>query len=205
MNGVTVITREEARDRWRIGRRVALVREDHKPGSWTPWSSEAIRAWGHQTFEAYELERIQSIRNSGLEGVWVKPIPSRETTNDDAAGFILRHEPFKLGHLTGAMARVGNLSRLGDLPPQWRVQLGQAAREHGTALFIVWSYGTPIAWGARSLAVVPQVRYSLTTTQHQHLVATAWSVSFQSFGEGSESARVGKGQSPYGPREGWRP
>jgi hypothetical protein len=203
---VKVITREEAKDRWNTGRRVALI---HREEAWIPWSSAATKAWGHQTFHTYELERAQSIRNLGSEEVWVKPIPSRETTNDDAAGFIYRREPFTLGHLAGRMARLGNLSRLGDLPPQERVKLGQAARDFGTALYIVWSYVTPIAWTAKGMEpYLPPVRYSLTTNQHQSIAATALGVRFPSSGTysahepGTTQGERGGGYTPYGPREG---
>lgn len=50
-------------------------------------------------------------------------------------------------------------------------------QEHGDGVidYYVMSYGTPIAWvhcdGTR---VVPDVKYSLTTTQHQSIVRRAW-------------------------------
>lgn len=39
--------------------------------------------------------------------------------------------------------------------------------------FVVYSYATPIAWSIGGSWIVPEVRYSVTTTRHQNLVRRA--------------------------------
>lgn len=39
--------------------------------------------------------------------------------------------------------------------------------------YVVYSYGTPIAWHAHGTWTVPDVRYSVTTTRHQNTVRKA--------------------------------
>jgi hypothetical protein len=207
------ITRAEARALFNSGHLVSVTRRaftDHHgehPDDRSPSSfhSAATRTWGLDTFEDVE----GTIGARGLTSLTPDDLLYWQRTGrpiyDDAAGSIFRREPFQVGHMTGQFARVGNLSRLGDLPPEERVQLGQAARKYGTQLFIVWSYETPIAWtwptdnSGGAITYVPPVRYSNTTTQHQHLAATALGIRGFS---ASKSARKGKGHSPYGPREG---
>ena len=206
------ITRAEARDLFNGGHLVSVTRRAHgsRPDDLSPSSfhSAATRTWGLRTFEDVEgtvgARGITSLTPDDLL-YWQR---KGKDTYDVAAGYIFRREPFEVGHVSGRFARMGNLSWLGDLPPEERVKLGQAAREHGTQLFVVWSYGTPIAWAwpargrsgeGEAGAYVPPVRYSNTTTQHQHLVARALGITGFS---ASKSAREGKGKSPYGPRAG---
>lgn len=50
---------------------------------------------------------------------------------------------------------------------------GQLPREYSIpadAVYVVWSYGTPIAWvDSRNRVTIPDVKYSVTTTYHQTL------------------------------------
>jgi hypothetical protein len=58
--------------------------------------------------------------------------------------------------------------------------LGRLPREHANAFmmdhlagiaYVVWSYGTPIAWVRKDGTVVkPDVRYSRTTSKHQGML-----------------------------------
>lgn len=54
--------------------------------------------------------------------------------------------------------------------------LDQVIRDSGQ-VFVVWSYDTPIGWWAKGQAGngwhVPDVKYSVTTTNHQNVLATA--------------------------------
>lgn len=90
--------------------------------------------------------------------------------------------------------------RTGSLPADHRLQLlhdcrnGTGSEDH--TVYVVWSYDTPIMWvPSNGAKYVPSVRYSLTTTRHQAAITGGYF-------SGSESARAGKGQSPYGPRNG---
>lgn len=79
--------------------------------------------------------------------------------------------------------------------------------------YVILSYDTPIAWHADGTWRVPNVRYSLTTTQHQWLIGDAIRLLPEVIGGtaaldaprgwyNGESARKGRGKSPYGPRTG---
>ncbi|MEU6260178.1 hypothetical protein ACFUEN_29765 [Streptomyces griseorubiginosus] len=59
---------------------------------------------------------------------------------------------------------------VGRLPQQWADRY-RADADAGRIVYQVYSYSTPIAWVLDDGAiVVPQVRYSLTTTRHQGLL-----------------------------------
>lgn len=63
----------------------------------------------------------------------------------------------------------GRAAYTGYLPAEYR----DAAR---AATYVVWSYGTPIAWrDAAGQWTCPEVRYSATTSKHQGVVR-AWVV-----------------------------
>ena len=92
----------------------------------------------------------------------------------NAAVPISKRVPFTTyGSLRGAFATVGNASQLGRLPDEWRAVWSDAVKsatnKHGdNPMFAVWSYGTPIAWHTVTDGwVVPDVRYSVTTSKHQ--------------------------------------
>ena len=44
----------------------------------------------------------------------------------------------------------------------------------GASLYVVWSYGTPIAWRYGDLIRVPDARHSNTTARHLAAVRQAW-------------------------------
>lgn len=60
-----------------------------------------------------------------------------------------------------------------QLPPEWRDALHSAQVD-----YVVWDYGTPIAWHVLNVAewIIPEVRYSKTSTRHQNLLRTACGV-----------------------------
>lgn len=56
----------------------------------------------------------------------------------------------------------------GQLPADWVERMRSDARESNDVLFVLYSYSTPIAWRTSSgEVVVPDVRYSVTTSKHQ--------------------------------------
>lgn len=94
----------------------------------------------------------------------------------------------------------------GDLPEPYKSLLSE-----GSPDYVVYSYGTPIAWhdSATDRWTVPDVNYSLTTTGHQHTVRMAvdtwdgerWQHDYDS--GPYVNLRAGKGKSPYGQRVGY--
>lgn len=160
--------------------------------SFLGYNSAAMRRYGHDTFESFEQASRERHDRGNFPAHWEKPGPSRQTS-DEAMGHIFRREPFEIGNLSGTYAFIAETTR-GDLPEKYHASFDEAC-------YAVWSYETPIGWvGPKGEIVVPPVSYSLTTTQHQHGVARA--LGLRGF-MASESARTGKGKTPYTHREGW--
>lgn len=92
------------------------------------------------------------------------------TSTQGAADFIARREPFTT---SGAMSAryVRWMPSTGRLPADEIADLAdliEENREHGEETYVVFSYGTPIAWATLlEDLVVPDVRYSVTTSKHQ--------------------------------------
>lgn len=83
----------------------------------------------------------------------------------------IEHEDGFLTHNQTIRGEVdpGFVYATGRLPDGWRKVLPNDAR------YVVWSYVTPIAWVTRDgLFVIPAVKYSPTTSNHQGLVRQAW-------------------------------
>lgn len=75
------------------------------------------------------------------------------------------------GTLTGNAAREFGMPYSGRLPAAFHSEFDKAMGAKDA--YVVYSYGTPIAWFANSVWYVPNVRYSATTSRHQsaiHLV-----------------------------------
>lgn len=84
---------------------------------------------------------------------------------------IAKAQPFNAGNLKAK--RFDYVPGTGRLPNEWREQL-----ERDNPGYIVFSYGTPIGWLARRsngkrVFVIPDVRYSPTTSAHQSVVRRA--------------------------------
>lgn len=185
MTKIKIITREEAEHRFNAGHAVGIRAVD----------SLTTPVWQHvadgfsRTFDQFAS---QPRWWGEIETEFLMPGPRKET-QVEAAGHIFRREPFEIGNISGTRHFLAWATR-GDLPEKYRKQFDKAD-------YAVWSYETPIAWVEREsgLIVIPPVRYSNTTTQHQYLAARAFDVPFRS----TESAREGKGKTPYTPRKGW--
>ena len=92
---------------------------------------------------------------------------------------------------------LGQATEAGDLPEPYLAQFVATEVD-----YIIYSYRTPIAWFVNDTGewFVPNVNYSLTTTQHQSAVKGA----IQDYVKGPfVNLRTGRGNSPYGPRSGW--
>lgn len=99
-------------------------------------------------------------------------------TQRDAVGAIERRESFRThGSLTGARAvTLSDARSTGMLPDDWRKALeldAIRAKTEGKPLYIVRSYATPIAWAVGADPVVPDVKYSVTTSKHQGIARRA--------------------------------
>jgi hypothetical protein len=137
----------------------------------------------------------------------------KRITQREVPQAISDRRPFRAGNMTGGFVTVGSASRLGDLPPEWRA-IWKDSLHRG--MYVVWSYDTPIAWTAgpdtpdehlaeqwaghrdETRVVMPFLRYSLTTTKHQHLARLGFHVT-QDWSRERRAVPVGQ----YGPRVGW--
>lgn len=82
----------------------------------------------------------------------------------ELAPYLRAREPFRThGALRGEAA-----------PPVFTGHLPTEYHESALhATYVVYSYSTPIAWYAHGTWVVPDTRYSVTTSAHQSRVRTA--------------------------------
>lgn len=87
------------------------------------------------------------------------------------ANHVRRHEEFRKGNISAERYEAGNLPRTGQLPSFIADQLKAVIRENNT--YVVFSYNTPIGWvilDGNDNWFIPNVKYSTTTTHHQHLL-----------------------------------
>ena len=94
------------------------------------------------------------------------------TSTRNAADLIAARQPFTTsGSLRGGPP--GNWPEHGRLPADHSTALMDSVVT-GTVDYIVYSYGTPIAWHRTDTGwAVPDVRYSVTTSRHQGVVRLA--------------------------------
>ena len=94
----------------------------------------------------------------------------KRVSNRDAATYIETRQEFEsnTGSLRGEFVTL-IVGQTGYLPPEHRAALGEAWERAGRGLYIVWSYGTPIAWHDGEQWTRPDVKYSPTTSRHQGL------------------------------------
>lgn len=82
-------------------------------------------------------------------------------------------EPFKQGNLSAKWFDSVNAVPTGRLSSGWADYFRPSVRDE-RPVFVIFSYGTPIAWAYDNEEfIVPDVRYSVTTTNHQNVVRTA--------------------------------
>lgn len=106
---------------------------------------------------------------------------TRTVNRRTAAAAIADRVPFRNSGGTFHGRPVGEeygygLGMIGRLPSD-HVETLRAALRSGAVDFIVWSYGTPIAWTGSGGTVIPDERYSPTTSGHQTIARVALSLS----------------------------
>ena len=137
-------------------------------------------------------------------------------TNDHALGYIIVRKSFR--------NRAGSLSAewttypsRGSAPQEVRDALLTATRNNTEAVYVVYSYATPIAWAREddNLLTVPAMRYSATTSQHQSMclggrpsVPNDYNEAYVTTGRNVQmgdpgAVRKGLGKTPFTARGGW--
>ena len=66
-----------------------------------------------------------------------------------------------------AIDEVIETGKLSDFDKKWLQSDQELARSSGAPFYVVYSYATPIAWAYGTTVVVPDVRYSPTTSKQQ--------------------------------------
>ena len=99
------------------------------------------------------------------------------TTVRNADTFISALEPFHTGNPLGGLTGTDRPSRAtGQLPRAW-ADAYQQSYDADALVYVVYSYQTPIAWVTRAgVAVIPDVKYSVTTSSHQGIARVALDV-----------------------------
>jgi hypothetical protein len=95
-------------------------------------------------------------------------VKGKSTTNSGAGEYIANRQPFKANSMAGIYFHEGDYLPTGRLD-SWLVSNLIANKPD----FIVYSYGTPIAWHHAGGWEMPNVRYSVTTSKHQGIVRRA--------------------------------
>jgi hypothetical protein len=134
---------------------------------------------------------------------------SKQIKVRDADEYIANHETFNAGNLRGGWTSGHEGLDYGHLPESWRARLQETARV-ADSLYVVVSYQTPIAWVAEDgppearQPVIPRVRYSLTTTQHQYIAAHALGVQrWHAWGDDAVTKFVEVRAESHGRKGGW--
>jgi hypothetical protein len=95
-------------------------------------------------------------------------IKGKSTNNAGAVEYIVHRQQFKANSMAGIYFNEGDYLSTG------RLQSDLVALLHGHKPdFVIYSYGTPIAWHHASGWEIPAVRYSVTTSKHQGIVRRA--------------------------------
>ena len=90
------------------------------------------------------------------------------TSNTKAGDLIANRVAFTGNNLYGVVVPYDGHIQSGRLPEEFRNQLKLDQPD-----FIVYSYGTPIAWHCDKGWFIPEAKYSVTTSKHQNYVRRA--------------------------------
>lgn len=105
------------------------------------------------------------------------------TTLKQAADSVYNGEAFVSNSMSARWVHANSYVGMGELPESYRKQLRKVLDDlrdsPNRMIYIVWSYGTPVAWCRRTTLaggynpdswVIPDVKYSVTTSRHQNIV-----------------------------------
>lgn len=88
-------------------------------------------------------------------------------------GALQERTPFEGNTMRADYVETARVLSTGYLPAQDCEYLRadqHTAHTQGIPFYVVWSYGTPIAWAYGTTVRVPEARYSVTTSKHQGIV-----------------------------------
>lgn len=98
---------------------------------------------------------------------------ARYVSRRDAGEYIANAWEFRGSSMLGKRVTRETVT-FGYLPREYSDELAERV-QLGAVGYVVYSYGTPIAWrdDAREHWVIPDVKYSSTTSRHQNIVKAA--------------------------------
>ena len=137
-------------------------------------------------------------------------------TNDHVLAHIIDRTPFA-NRQHSLWAELTSLPGNGEAPESVVDAIRDATRNYTEKVYVVYSYSTPIAWAREDdeLLTVPDISYSITTSQHQGAclggrpsVPINWDEKSVTTGRRVKmgdpgQVRKGRGHSPYTAHGGW--
>lgn len=97
---------------------------------------------------------------------------ARYVSRRDAGDYVANLWEFRGSSMYGIRGNKYS-GELGYLPSEWRTEFRDAF-DAGSVEYVVVSYGTPIAWRVLDGSwIIPDVKYSSTTSRHQNIVKGA--------------------------------
>ena len=97
-----------------------------------------------------------------------KEVQGKRTSNSGAVEYIANRQQFKANSMAGVYANAGDYINTGRLDSDLIARMNSHQPD-----YVVYSYGTPIAWHHAGGWEIPAVRYSVTTSKHQGIVRRA--------------------------------
>lgn len=95
----------------------------------------------------------------------------KQMNQRDAIHYIATGQEFKASSLSGVNANVSGLSgAFGRLNAE---EFAQFKQDETRVDYVVYSYGTPIAWRTNEAWYVVEQKFSVTTSKHQNYVRRA--------------------------------
>lgn len=87
---------------------------------------------------------------------------------------IKNERDFQASKLAGLRINIDTGLYFGLLPLEWATRLREDYNNH-LVHYVVTSHGTPIGWETRlGSTVIPDVKYSVSTTRHQNILRRTW-------------------------------
>lgn len=95
----------------------------------------------------------------------------QQRTRDIIDNSVQNRTEFHRGNVSGKWSKKGEHLYMGWLPLFWRNILKKDIQDND--VYVLYSYQTPMAWYNGDIWVIPDEKYSVSTTTHQGAFRTA--------------------------------